>query len=209
MMTSAITFSLLSLFIAGDAQTVNVSGQIILPNKTLDVTMMIPVVTASCEPNFQKLQHKIKYYNSSGKKIALQPDEIEEIKFSYNGKDIRMQSRPNSVESGNFLSSGRRILLKLEVDGKLKMFNYYYTQSSPGVYNPASRVRTGVFNQTTTQGILEKDGVLKQPNKKNFKKDMSNYFSDCPLLAQKIAGNELSEENLIEIVELYNTNCDQ
>lgn len=42
---------------------------------------------------------------------------------------------------------------------------------------------------------------------KNFKQAASNFFKDCPTLAQKIQNKTLKKRDLIAIVEYYNQDC--
>ena len=43
---------------------------------------------------------------------------------------------------------------------------------------------------------------------KNFKKAASEFFSDCPLLVEKLQTKEFNKKDIKEIVTFYNENCD-
>ncbi len=43
---------------------------------------------------------------------------------------------------------------------------------------------------------------------KNFKKAASNYFGSCPKLAERINNKELKKSDILEIVRLYNKQCE-
>jgi hypothetical protein len=56
--------------------------------------------------------------------------------------------------------------------------------------------------------ILQKgNGELKRPKGLTFKKDMINYFSDCPKLVEKIESKDFRKDDLESIVRFYNSNC--
>ena len=119
-----------------------------------------------------------------------------------------MLSRYNSLGLGNIFSMSTNIFLKLETDGKLKLFNYYYTQSSPGMYNASTGAMTGGYSYSVERYILQKgDGELKRPKSLTFKKDMVEYFSYCPALVEKIESKYFRKNDLEFIVNYYNSNC--
>nr|NQU89140.1 hypothetical protein [Bacteroidota bacterium] len=192
-----------------DAKKVN--GQIIYENDTIDVIIKLPVSLFSQKINYEKLQKKVQYYDSNGKKIKLLPDEAREIRFTYDGEDIRMLSRLNTLKNRNVFSSGTHIFLRLKNDGKLKLFEYHYTESNGPAINTESSGNTTVTGGTTysiEKYILQKgNGELKKPRGIIFRKDMMEYFSDCPELSQKIEQRELKKRDLESIVRLYNSNC--
>ena len=121
-------------------------GKIIFEHDTIDVVFNIPIRFLSQEPNYEKLQQKVKYFDAAGKKISLHPDEAKEIQFKYENENIRMLSRYNSLGLGNIFMMGTNIFLKLEIDGNLKLFRYYYSQRTPGTYNASSGMMTCGFS---------------------------------------------------------------
>ncbi|MEQ8238466.1 MAG: hypothetical protein RIA69_04595 [Cyclobacteriaceae bacterium] len=185
-----------------------IEGEILFADDTITVTFNIPIKFFTQEPNYEKLQYKIKYFDSTGKKIVLRPDNAKEIRFKYDNENVRMLSRHNSLGLGNIFSMSTNIFLKLETDGKLKLFNYYYTQSSPGMHNASTGAMTGGYSYSVERYILQKgDGELKRPKSLTFKKDMVEYFSDCPALVEKIESKDFRKNDLEFIVNYYNSNC--
>ncbi len=53
------------------------------------------------------------------------------------------------------------------------------------------------------------DGELKRPKALAFKKDMVEYFSSCPALAEKIENKSFRKNDLEAIVTNYNSACPQ
>jgi hypothetical protein len=110
------------------------AGLIIANGKTREVTFDIKVPLLGDEPNFLRLQQKVTYYDESGKKKILRPDEADEIQFDYDGMVVRMISCPNTLGGLNtFFSSSKKIFLKLEIDGPLRLYRYYYKESGAPV----------------------------------------------------------------------------
>jgi len=63
-------------------------------------------------------------------------------------------------------------------------------------------------------GVGESDQVVHLytkglPFAKNFEKSMKEYFTDCPLLIEKIENNEFSNKEVWKVIELYNKKCVQ
>lgn len=119
-----------------------------------------------------------------------------------------MLSRYGSLGFGGIYSVSTNVFLRLESDGKLKLFNYYYTKRSPGMYNASTGTMSGGYSYSVENYILQKgDGELKRPKSLTFKKDMAQYFSDCPALVEKIESKDFRKDDLEFIVQFFNSNC--
>jgi hypothetical protein len=184
-----------------------IEGQIISSKGTRNVVFNIPFRFLSKEPNYERLQFRVRYYDASGKLVTLKPDDAEEIRFTVANKQVRMLSRINTIGGGSIFSTQANIFLRLEVDGPLKLFHYYYTQTSPGMYS-GSGAMTGGHSYSVENLILQKgNGELKQPRSLTFRKDMRAYFSDCPQLTERIEARDFRRADLEAIVMFYNSNC--
>lgn len=207
-MKKIITSVIIGVFLTFTLQAKNIAGKIILGNDTLDVIFQIPVRLFSGQPNFEKLQYKVRYLDSNKKKITLRPHEAKEIQFMHGAEQVRMLSRFNTLGLGNIFLSNTHIFLRLEIDGPLKLFSYYYTQQSPGMYNASTGVVTGGYAYSVERYIMQKgSGELKRPKNLSFKKDMAEYFSDCPALVDKIQDKDFKKYDMEAIVSFYNKNC--
>jgi hypothetical protein len=184
-----------------------IAGKIEFDDETVDVIFKIRVNFFLQKPDFEKLQYKIKYYDSTGKKITLRPDDAQEISFSYAGENVRMLSRYNSIGLGNIFAASRNIFLRLETDGDLKLFNYYYTQTVGGSFGAMGAV-AGSISYSVDKYILQKgNGLLKRPKAITFKKDMIEYFRDCPALAERIENKDFRGNDIEAIAKYYNSEC--
>lgn len=194
-----------------------IEGKIILEDDTIDVTFNIPINFLTQKPNYLQLQNKVKYFDSNGNKIILRPEDAKEINFNYANEDVRMLSRFNSLSFGNIFSMNKTIFLKLEIDGKLKLFTYYYSEK-PGNFSSPSSMPGGVSGGLSLGisigsiqdkcSILQKEyGELKSPKLWTFKKDMAKYFSDCPAIVEKLDNPYIDSNSLELLVNYYNSNC--
>ncbi|NOZ46096.1 MAG: hypothetical protein GXO79_04860 [Chlorobi bacterium] len=198
----------LGLICSAKVEAKKIKGKILFQDDTIEVIFNIPIKFFSQEPNYERLQYKVKYYNQSGKKVVIRPDDAEEIRFKYQSKEIRMLSLYNTLGLGNIFSISSNIFLKLEIDGNLKLFNYYYTQQAPGMYSASTGMVTGGYSYSVEKYILQKgNGKLKRTKGLTFKNDMISYFSDCPELVTKIENKEFRKKDIQSIVMYYNSNC--
>ena len=208
-----ISVTLLLVICAVSVSAERIKGLIITKAQdTLNVTFEIPLELLSKEPDYERLQRKVKYYDENGEKQTLKPEEAKEIHFTYRKEAICMRTRYNTLAfiGGNInLGAGDYIFLKLVEDGTVQLFLYYYTQNSPGVVNPSTGIMTGGMLYDTDRYILQKGdaGELKQLRALQFKKDMTAFFSDCPELVRKIEEKEYKREDLRAMVQFYNTQC--
>ncbi|MFB6317084.1 hypothetical protein [Saccharicrinis sp. FJH54] len=186
----------------------NLKGKIITGSDTSTVMFKIPKGFLSTQISYEKLQKKVKYFDVDGTKKILRPENAEEFRFMYKGKEIRFLSRRNNLYLGGAFSIRPRLFLKLEVDGKLKLFKYYGSQNSSGSFGASSGGMYGGVSMNTVDNILQKgDGDLMQPNFYRYKKELKEFLNDCPELCEKIDNKELKKRDLEEIVRFYNENC--
>jgi len=198
-------FIALVFFFSIKLQGQNIEGKIIFAHDTIDVTFKIPLIFPSQKIDFYRLQNKVKYFDSTGKKITLWPEDAKEIQFKYNNHNIRMLSRKNLIE----FSADTAIFLRLVVDGELKLFYYYAlailgtNSTSTGMVNMSSSARDELF-------IMQKgNDELFDTGRFTFRKDMMEYFSDCPALSKLIETKEFLKDDVAEIVNYYNSKCNK
>jgi hypothetical protein len=186
-----------------------IQGRIILNNdEAMNVTFVIPFGFLAGEPAYIKLQTGVKYFDSSNKKIMLKPGDAKEISFTFNGQNIRMLSVDDDLELRSIFSSQEKVFLKLEIDGAVKLFTSYTTQHTAGMYNGM----TGSMSPGTTYNVekfvlKKRNGPLKRPRGIVFRKDMSEFFSDCPELVEQIQNKDLRKGDLELMVMEYNKKC--
>jgi hypothetical protein len=179
-------------------------------NDQEEVVFDLPVALNAI--NYFKLQEKVKYTDSFGIKKTLRPEQAKEIVFNFNGEEIKMISIPKSgdISLGRAFSSSTSFFLKLEIAGKMCLYYYEYReykQTGFGGTTSGAPTSTGYFAYVDKFLLQKKDGPLKWPRELSFRKDLMEYFSDCPELATKIDKKEFKKDHLIEIVRFYNSYC--
>jgi hypothetical protein len=186
-----------------------IQGKIILNNdQAISVTFIVPFGFLGGEPAYIKLQTGVKYIDSSNKKVMLRPGDAKEISFSINGQNIRMLSVDDDLELQSIFSSQEKVFLKLEIDGAVKLFTSYTTQSSPGMYNGTTGSMSAGTTYNVEKFVLKKrNGSLMRPRGIAFRKDMSEFFSDCPELVEQIQNRNLRKGDLELMVMEYNKKC--
>lgn len=144
----------------------------------------------------------------SAGKHTLYPGQADEIRFYHNGEQIRMLSRGNVSQGVNPLLKRDSLFLKLEVEGKLKLFKYYHTDHSPIAYDASSNVISGMYPFVVERYFLQKgDDQITAPGFIHFRNQMKTYLKDCPGLSQKIESREFRKRDMEKIVSYYNSNC--
>jgi hypothetical protein len=205
------TFTLLLLInLNAFAGKLPVNGQIITATDTVEVVFLIPINTRNDIADYEKLQEKITYMNGADK-VTLKPGQAKEVRFVFRSRSIRMVSRKNTLMLGSLLVMEGDIFLKLEIDGKLKLFTYYNTRSTPvgGVGVPGGApMAGGVIRSSVQKSIFQKgEEALMMPDGISFRSDMKKYLSDCPQLVSKFENKELKKEDVDYIVNFYNNTC--
>lgn len=202
-MVKRLLLNLIFLLFVLHAAAKNLDGIIIKGRDSIKVTFRVPIGLLSGEPLYEKIQHKIDYYDAAGKRKKLRADDADEIQFNFNGQTIRMLSRLNSLALGNLFSSSINIFLKLEINGPVKLFKYYFTASRPSV-----GVGMGSAPYIEVSSVLQKgNGALVLPSGFGMKKQMMDYFSDCPALVEKIQSKDFRMKEIEDMVNYYNLEC--
>jgi hypothetical protein len=190
-----------------------IKGKIVLADKTIDVTLEIPLKMFGKKPNLRKLQKSVSYYDSNGQKVKVKAKDAKEISFVFDTISIRMVSLTNLSVIGVTTAASDYLFLKLDVEGKLNMYSYYYIKmpmvNSPQSLGPAyGNIGWHTGAKAAKKHIFQKgNGELRLPNSLTFKNDMLDYFSDCSELYNKIEKREFKKESMMQIALFYNANC--
>ena len=195
----------LLLFI--DVHAKKVKGKIYFRNDTVNVTFDIHIKFLTGDIDYPALQRKVKYYDSKGKSHVLKPNQAIEIRFEIDANPIRMVSIPSAGFLGFVLSLNSDMFLKLEIDGKLRMFSYYFYTSGGLQDIKTGSMITYQANLSCLILLQKENGQIKWPQKKYFKKNMMEYLSDCPDLVTEIDNNEYNVENIYDLATSYNSKC--
>lgn len=189
------------------AKPEKLEGEIISKNRIVNVIFEIPMIKSEGQPDYQKIQSKITYFDSTGKKFTLRPDSVLEIRFKHWGKTIRMLALYDSLGLGKMFSQSEYIFLKLEIEGRVNVFRYFYIQSGTGGYNAATGTMRNSSYKSDDFILQNKNGQVMRPSWMNFRKDMKDFFGDCPALVKKIQNKDYDRNDVLQIVEYYNSIC--
>lgn len=201
-----VSLILVFILLVIQAEARRIKGVIIRRDDSLQVLLNIPFRFLAKEPNYEQLQYRVTWYDRDGIRHVIKPDDAKEIDFATGGESIRMLSVPDLL-NGFSLSARANIFLRLMIDGRLKMFAYYFTQSSPGVYNGNTGISGGaVYNDK--EFVLQKgNGPLEEPSGLSFRKEMMEYLADCPDIVSKIDERAFHRSDLEALVIYYNSHC--
>jgi len=195
---------MLLLFIPGNvyAQHIQSKGQIITTTDTVDVIFAIPVSSHNSLPDYEKLQRSFIYADATGKKVHVKPRHTKEIRFTYNSETIRMISTNKLVLASAYMTG--YTFLKMDIDGTMKLYTYYYTSRSSEM--DVGAIKIPPYSSNGQKKIFSKrEGEFIIP--RFFIIDMKRYLSDCPELVSKIQNKDLERGDEDYIVHFYNDNC--
>lgn len=197
---------------------------------TMKVEFYIPTTKRfSKKPDYEKMQAYVTYYGEQGKAHTLLPDQVREISFEYLGvKDRMIASERNfGMYEGVFIAHGP-VFLRLIKDGKLRLFKHYTKEKrarnyasgegygtagqatgGPGITYSEEvdvKVENYIFQKDTSDFFQTKYrfSLIKRDQ---FKRDMSAYLFDCPILVKEIQAGKYRRWDIEKIVDEYNKTC--
>ncbi len=188
---------ILLIFLAGKVCAAEkVSGQIIRNGSKTNVTFIIPFYDG--RPDYLKLQFKIKYVDSQGDKIIVEPNEADEIQFQWGGQTVRLLSRYISGVSGE-----RNMFLKLEIEGRLSMFTYCYNVQGGTIQMRICEIAL----QKGKEGAFKPGEIGKRLTDDFFRYQLESYLRDCPEIVEKLKRGEFKTGQYSAVVTYYNQHC--
>lgn len=199
-MKRIVIILLTGLIYISPLKAIKIEGKIIYGKDTTEVIFKIPKLALKNKPDYAMLQNQIIYFDSTGKKKVLLPDRADEITFTYNNMEIRMFSVLNTLNLGSSPARCDYLFLKLEIYGKLKMYHYYSFGSRGGCMGCGTSGSSEVILQKRNEELVSSKMLT-------FRKEMIEYFDDCPELAKKIESKELQKKDIEVIVDYYNLHC--
>lgn len=181
------------------------AGTIIKGQDTLAVTFLLPVKFFSGELLEYRIQKEIRYITPAGERSTLRPGEVDEFSFDYDDLSHRWLSR-TMMDKG--VRRERNYFLKMEVDGRLKLFSHFPTNNEAGVFDVSSGALILTGDQQKKVPVLQlRNGELRIVKAINFKEDMIELLEDCPKLTQRIEKGTFTQRDIKEIVCYFNIAC--
>lgn len=174
-----------------------VPGTIFYPDHKEEVQVFVRELTHG-DPDFIKLQSRIRYLGADGVKKYVYPNEVNEVRIWFDGKTYRMKSIP----SGH----GNKMFAYLVIDGRMSLYLYQYISD----YNSATH---SGGHRHTVYFMRHQDGRNPSFNYWGLpKEDVEKWVADCPKVVEMIENKKLriwNQKLYEEVVNLYNANCGQ
>jgi hypothetical protein len=169
--------------------------------KTEEVKIQLTVGAVDGQLDMDKLQKEVTYTNAKGEKKTVSADDVSLVTFTYDSVEYRMLSCPNKLKLEAGSSTPKYIFLKLEVDGtRLRLLRYYQVSTS--------KINGNELKSVSRKYVLRKSNdTYLMPEIKDFKKDMTEFFSDCQGLVFKLSKNQFVKKDMVQIANFYNSEC--
>lgn len=151
-----------------------------------------------------KVYSKVVLRLPSGKTKRFRPNEIESFRVDNGGSEERFLSR---LISDPVWSEPEHAFLKIEIDGKLKLLYYHFYSVVSGPANHAAGAPIGGSRKDSIPFLLLTDS-LHYPWDKEFQDSTSRYLKANENLSSSIRKGELTPEDLLLIVKLFNGQFD-
>jgi hypothetical protein len=207
---------LLCIIFAMQVNAERIKGKIFYDKDTSDVIFDFNTSkeTGKIEIDYTELQSSIDY-DSLGIGRILTPNKANGYQFEIDGKQILMLAVPNTIEDVDYSKPIPKIFLKLEIEGKLRLFKYYEIKAHY-IPNFAPAGNQLGLDIAIKDYYIRETSYLKKDNQSlakfinsTFRRSGASYFKDCPYLSEGIKNKDFKLENLTAIVQYYNTKCRQ
>lgn len=181
-------------------QAKKLSGEIIFPDDTLEATIEVPIIWSTGEPDFYALQQRVTYFvGGERKRQKVKPEEAQEIRFEYEGMVFQMRSVQNPAD----VLFKSKDFLKLEIEGAVSLFAYYQQEGATGGRDDEFDNDGRRITYIVKKG--KEEAMTVSPL--SFRWDMTDFFSECLTLVDKIEHRDLRRRDIKEIVSYYNEVC--
>ena len=205
-------------------------GQIIYKDNVVNISFQsFPNIN-----NMLRFQQKVIYLDTLFNECILKPDEAIEVRIINQNKEeiSRLVSVKNTLGLGSPFYNNTHIFLQLVIDGDLRLYKYLYRDKPLNFLRNTISASSGITlyingsYQTIQYGpygggnnnysarnyelkyVLHKKGQsMEYLYRINLKAKDIQYFSNCPKLQSYIKENNLTADNIIQIVYFYNDNC--
>jgi hypothetical protein len=177
-------------------------------NEKYNTVFEIPVGMLSDEINFEAIQFVLKYYDENEKKQKLDLELIFEVGFDYNGEKFVLRKLRNSINLvPNALFDTSYILLRIIKEDIISSYSFSGTSYMVNSNGYGGVGGGGNFYKYGSSILVKKDGTMVDPSTGSFRKKMSEFFSDCPDLVDKINDKVYKRNQIDEVIEYYKVNC--
>ncbi|MGB0861560.1 MAG: hypothetical protein ACPG19_01860 [Saprospiraceae bacterium] len=169
-----------------------------LTDDTLKVQFDIPISQTNT-PDIRSIHFGVHFLDPNDIERELKPHQAKEVCFQYNNEMTRLISHIDhlNLEKKIFKKKKTYVFLKLEVEGNLRLYSFYYTQ----------HVNMDFSYKSKFMIFQKKQGLLYLPKRMGFRKAMMKYLEDCPKVYERLKLKMYGKGDEIEITEDYNEKC--
>lgn len=200
-----IVLLLLLTLVMGHNYAIEVNGSIKLSGDStfFESRMEIPLEFFSNNINFIKLQKKLIYKNTEGKRIKLKPGQVQQLRFNYNGENYVFECIVLCTPPP--IKFREKLLLQKIISGELCYYRYY---KKANVTVPMGGMTVSA-NESYYQDVLKfSNGEVIVVSWFNDFKSLSEYLVKCTSVVGKIENEIYKKSDIQDIVNEYN-NCDR
>jgi hypothetical protein len=178
-----------------------------------EVQVLVPYAIGGKVPHLHKMQRKIKYIDSAGKKHKVKPGaDILEIRFSTTNGTRRMMARPIQQKGpGSQFSRADWLFLQFrQAYDHIELYRYYYPNYFPRNGGLKEWRMVTVYREADQPVAGFRPGI-------GISRLMKRHFAHCPAMVEEIERNKKSLEmmggflsvapQLASLYYFYEENC--
>jgi hypothetical protein len=172
----------------------DVEGIIEFPDSTVKTTFRVPVRLFGKSLIYTSIQDGFRYRNARGKLRFLDPKRVKKVSFTYCNQDVELVSQKIPGKGHLFLS-------KVE-SGRVNLYHYIIVSHSRDVNGFRRSEEHPIY-------LIQRDGgSLERVREWRFRRQMREYFADCPALVEKLNNKTYNRYHLHRIVAHCNNMCE-
>jgi len=183
-------------------------GIVVQNSDTIRASIYIPMSDFNIKtgPDYPRMQRIMRYTDNQGKKKKINPDDAQELVFTFEYQKIRMIS----VRLLGPELTGTRFLRLME-DGKMRLFIYYRGSKEPmnlGGATPSAYAMRGEASFSSNFYVIQNEGVTTIVVNQHTTLDiLKSCFRGCESIVDRFNSKEFSYHEIPDMVRFYNLNC--
>ncbi|UII20599.1 hypothetical protein [Fulvivirga ligni] len=185
----------------------NLKGKIFyLDGSVEEVKFRIPVDFLSGNPKYHIIQEGMKYYQGNSLR-NLDPSGVDKVILANKDEIITMVVVPNFDGKGEVIKgAGSEIFIRILKEGALNLYELAQTFNTGPMIDANGMVMGGgqsISHLYLLQFSEQELHRIETP----FKREMAEYFKDCPKLVALIENRYITKKDIFLMVDFYNNSC--
>jgi len=150
---------------------------------------------------------------SNSRGISFKKDEnSKKLRYKKKGIDCIKMHDIDKTYCYRYIKKSKIVKIELLITGKVTLYKHIVYKKFGGNGwnggNEGNYTETHYFGSRGNEKILTKILNLDGPFARGFKKATSKYFKDCPKLVSLIKEGNYNRDEIEEVVNYYNKNCE-